>query len=65
MKCGLVRDFFAIGAQTIALRLPELKNTTTAKLLVAGKPIPITRKGSAITLEVPGIVDHEVVAIDR
>jgi hypothetical protein len=61
---GPFRDFFPIGPQTITLRLPELKNATTAKLLVAGKTIPITHKGDAITLEVPSILDHEVVAID-
>ncbi|QHS52643.1 alpha-amylase family protein [Edaphobacter sp. 12200R-103] len=61
---GPYRDFFAIGPQTITLRLPELKGAKTAKLLVAKQTIPVTQDGETARIEVPGILDHEVVAID-
>jgi hypothetical protein len=61
---GPFRDFFPIGAQTITLRLPELKAATTARLLVANRTFPITRAADSIRIEVPSILDHEVVAID-
>jgi hypothetical protein len=61
---GPYRDFFAIGKQTITLRLPELKDAKQAKLLVAKQKIPIMRNGDAIQIEVPSILDHEVIAID-
>jgi len=61
---GPFRDFFPIGAQTITLRLPELKNATIAKLLVANETVPITRSENIIQIKVPGILDHEVIAID-
>jgi hypothetical protein len=61
---GPFREFFAIGVQTITLRLPELKDAREAKLLVANKTVPLTRQGNAIVIEVPSILDHEVIAID-
>lgn len=61
---GPYRDFFPIGAQTLKLRLPANTQAKQARLLVAGKTIPISRSGPTITITVPGILDHEVVAID-
>lgn len=61
---GPYRDFSAIGPQTITLRLPELKGAKSAKLLVAKQTIPVTQDGESTRIEVPGILDHEVVAID-
>jgi hypothetical protein len=61
---GPFRDFFPIGPQTITLRMPELKNAAAAKLLVANRTVQITRSGDALHIEVPGILDHEVVAIE-
>jgi hypothetical protein len=39
-------------------------HTKQARLLVADKSIAIERSGSALTLTVPSVLDHEVVAID-
>jgi Beta-galactosidase trimerisation domain. len=64
MMKGPFREFFAVGSQTLTLRLPELQNARTAKLLVAKKTMPVRRDGDAMIVEVPGILDHEVVAID-
>jgi hypothetical protein len=70
---GPYRDFFPIGAQTLKLRLPEGIHAKQAHLLVAEKNLAIDRSearsnaqsgGTVITLTVPSILDHEVVAID-
>jgi hypothetical protein len=61
---GPYRDFFPIGAQTLKLRLPADTHAKQARLLVTGKTIPIDHSSPTITLTVPGILDHEVVAID-
>jgi len=61
---GPYRDFFPIGAQTVKLRLPEGAKAKQARLLAADKAIEFEHAGSAITLTVPSILDHEVVAVD-
>ena len=61
---GPYRDFFPIGAQTIKLRQPSGIQAKQARLLVAEKATPITRSGDDLILNVPSILDHEVVAID-
>lgn len=61
---GPFRDFFAVGPQTVRLRLPELARAKEAKLLVAKKAAPIVRDGDCIRIEVPTVLDHEVIAID-
>ncbi|MDE3187249.1 MAG: beta-galactosidase trimerization domain-containing protein [Acidobacteriota bacterium] len=61
---GPYRDFFPIGAQALTLRLPGDIHPNQARLLVADKTIDITRSGAALTLTVPSVLDHEVVAID-
>jgi hypothetical protein len=61
---GPYRDFFPIGAQTLKLRLPEAIQPKQARLLVAEKNAVIDRSGTLLTITVPSILDHEVVAID-
>ena len=61
---GPYRDFFPIGAQTIKLRLPSGIQAKQARLLVSEKATPINHSGDDLILNVPGILDHEVVAID-
>ncbi len=58
------RGFFPVGAQTLKLSLPSEIHAKQARLLVADKNVAIERSGSALTLTVPSILDHEVVAID-
>jgi hypothetical protein len=64
MMKGPFREFMPVGAQTVRLRLPDGARARKVRLLVAGKTPPVTRRGSSLTIVVPGIVDHEVVAID-
>ena len=61
---GPYRDFFPIGAQRIKLNLPADIHAKQARLLVADTSVPFEHAGSAITLTVPSILDHEVVAIE-
>ncbi len=61
---GPYRDFFPVGPQTVTLNLPGDVRAQQARLLVADRTVPITRSGSALTISVPSILDHEVVAID-
>jgi hypothetical protein len=61
---GPYRDFFPVGAQTVRLNLPGDIRAKQARLLVAGTSVAIERSGSAVTVEVPTVLDHEVVAIE-
>ena len=61
---GPYRDFIPVGAQTLKLNLPAGVEAKQARLLVAGKGIPMDRSGSRISITVPSVIDHEVVAID-
>jgi hypothetical protein len=61
---GPYRNFFPVGAQTLKLNLPADVHAKQARLLVAGKSIEFSRSGQELTLTVPSILDHEVVAID-
>jgi hypothetical protein len=61
---GPYRDFFPVGAQTIKLRLPSGVHANHVRLLVADRSVPFELSGSVLTVTVPSILDHEVVAID-
>jgi hypothetical protein len=61
---GPYRDFFPVGAQMVKLRLPDGIQPRQARLLVADKSVPMERAGSVVSLTVPSILDHEVVALD-
>jgi hypothetical protein len=61
---GPYRDFFPIGAQTLKLRLPSGVRATHARLLVADRSVAFDVSGSVLTVTVPSVLDHEVVAID-
>jgi hypothetical protein len=61
---GPYRDFFPIGPHTIKLDLQGDLQAKQAQLLVSNKSIDLSRSGSLLTVRVPSILDHEVVAID-
>ncbi|WP_263352838.1 alpha-amylase family protein [Acidicapsa acidisoli] len=61
---GPYRDFFPVGAQRIRLRLLGDIPAKEARLLVAGASVPVERSGLTLTLTVPSVLDHEVVAIE-
>jgi hypothetical protein len=61
---GPYRDFFPIGEQVVSVRLPEGLRAKEARLLAAGKNVPMERRGDVVVVKVPGIRDHEVIAFD-
>jgi len=61
---GPYRDFFAVGPHTVRLRLPAGVAAKRARLLAADKEVAMERAGSAVSVTVPSILDHEVVAIE-
>ena len=61
---GPFREFIPIGEQTVKVRLPDGLRAKSTQLLVAEKAPRRQRSGSLLTITVPSILDHEVVAID-
>jgi hypothetical protein len=61
---GPYREFFPVGEQTLKIHLPDGLHAKAAQLLVAERTTEIQRNGSDLTIKVPSILDHEVVAID-
>ena len=64
MMKGPVRELLPIGAQQVRLRLPDGARVERVQLLTAGTTPAVRRDGPWLNLEVPSILDHEVVAID-
>jgi hypothetical protein len=61
---GPVRELIPVGPETVRLRLPQGAQPKEVKLLAAGTTVPAERSGDFLTVTVPTILDHEVVAID-
>jgi hypothetical protein len=61
---GPYRDFFPVGPHTVKLRLPANVHAKRARLLASGKDAAIERSGATLSVTVPSILDHEVLAID-
>jgi hypothetical protein len=58
------REDIPIGPQRVTILIPEDRKVRDVKLLVAGVKPSIENIKNALTITVPSIVDHEVVAID-
>jgi len=58
------REMIPCPAQKVRLRLPEGKRAPKVHFLVAGTTPDVQRESGAITLTVPSIRDHEVIAVD-
>jgi hypothetical protein len=63
MMKGPFRELIPTSAQQLRVRLPDGKTARDVRLLVADKPIDFQPANSAVSLVVPSILDHEVVAI--
>ena len=64
MMKGPVREVIPIPHQQVTIRIPEGRQVRQAHLLVAGGTISYRREGQSITLTVPSIAIHEVIALD-
>jgi hypothetical protein len=61
---GPYRDFFPVGPHTVKLRLPADIRAKRARLLAADREIAMNLSGTMLSITVPSILDHEVVAIE-
>ena len=64
MMKGPLREVIPIGSQQVTVRLPEGSRAKKVQLLTAGKTVDYRLTGTVMTLTVPSIDVHEVVAID-
>jgi hypothetical protein len=64
MMKGPYRELIGAPPQKVTLRLPEQASAKAIKLLVADRTPQTRARNGSITIEVPSILDHEVVAID-
>jgi hypothetical protein len=64
MMKGPLRGLIPVGEQQVRIRLPEGKKARKVQLLAAGRAPRVQESAGAITVTVPSILDHEVVAID-
>jgi hypothetical protein len=64
MMKGPVRELLPVGEQKVRLRLPDGLRAQTVRLLAADKVLPIEQSGESVSVVVPSVLDHEVVAVD-
>ncbi|HLL44463.1 MAG TPA: beta-galactosidase trimerization domain-containing protein, partial [Segetibacter sp.] len=63
MMKGPFRELFPVEAQ-LRIKVPENKRVTGVNLLMSGNKPTFENKEEMITLSVPKILDHEIVALD-
>jgi len=64
MMKGPIREIVPIPRQQLRISIPDGHTVTAAHLLVANRQVPFNNEREAISLEVPSIGIHEVVALD-
>jgi hypothetical protein len=64
MMKGPFRELISVGEQRVVINLPAGAVARKVQLLVAGRELSIRQLGTQLTVAVPSIRDHEVVAID-
>ena len=61
---GPVREFVPVGPMTVAIRLPAGTRPRRVQLLVAAAAPRVDETRGTVTVVVPSVRDHEVVAVD-
>jgi len=64
MMKGPIRELFPVGEQTVKVRLPAESRVRKVHLLSAGQKARTHRAGDYLSVTVPSVLDHEIVAID-
>jgi hypothetical protein len=64
MMKGPVRELIPVGEQTVRLRVPEGAKVRSVRLLAAEASPRTEQAGVWLTVTVPSVLDHEVVAVD-
>jgi len=62
MMKGPVRELIPVGPLKVRFRMPD--GVKTVRLLAANKTPHVERAGRHLTVSVPSVLDHEVIAID-
>jgi hypothetical protein len=63
MMKGPFKELIPVSAQ-VGVKIPENKRVTGVSLLMSGARPKFENKAGMITLDVPKILDHEIVALD-
>ena len=64
MMKGPVRELIPVGQQEVRVRLPDDARVKSVRLLAAGTAARAKPSGPYLSVTVPAVLDHEVVAID-
>ncbi len=64
MMKGPARDLIPIGPQQVRLRLPEGTTPRRVHLLRQGGALQVVHANRVLSVSVPSILDHEVIALD-
>jgi len=64
MMKGPLRELIPAPAQKVRIRLPDGATARRVRLLAAGINPEVERRGQYLSLTVPSVLDHEVLAID-
>jgi hypothetical protein len=64
MMKGPVRELLPLGEQKVRVHLPQGARAKKVQLLAGPKTPTNTRTGQYLTITVPSILDHEVIAVD-
>ena len=64
MMKGPIREFLPMPPQEVRINLPQGSKARKVHLLVAGQTPHVRETAGAISLTIPSILDHEVIAID-
>jgi Hypothetical glycosyl hydrolase 6/Beta-galactosidase trimerisation domain len=61
---GPYREFIPVGEQKVRVQIPALLSPGKIQLLVSKRVPQVERTGSTLSIMVPSILDHEVIAVD-
>jgi hypothetical protein len=64
MMKGPLRELIPVGEQKVRLRVPEGTKARGVRLLAAGTTPRTEQAGAWLTVVVPSVLDHEVIAVD-
>jgi hypothetical protein len=64
MMKGPIREIIPLSRQQVRIQLPQNERVPKVKLLVAEKDVPHRQENGVLSLEVPAIGLHEVIALD-
>jgi hypothetical protein len=64
MMKGPIRDTYAIGQQRVTVQIPRGRSLRQVRLLVSSADAPHTVSDQRLSLTVPSIADHELIAIE-